>query len=162
MKCGAALVFDYTSTDVDVFEQIKREAETGGVFDLIIDCVSSADSRDGSSYYERIRTMNIMASHQGADAHNYVVFGGITRHWAMALLLRILKINCFRRGFELFWIKMPGCSKMLQLLKSLCDDYDLCPAVSCEREFNEQGCQGAFDDMRSRRVSGKVVLNIIK
>ena len=34
-----------------------------------------------------------------------MVFGGATRHWALAGLKRFTGLNCFGRGFELFWIK---------------------------------------------------------
>ena len=125
----------------------------------MLDAVSSADARDkAASYIDRVKATGCVKSN--GDRHNYVVFGGATRHWALAGLKRFTGLNCFGRGFELFWIKMPGSSKRLSRLAAWADEGKLRPTVAQTFAFDEAGVRGAFEALRSRRTAGKVVLDV--
>ena len=138
-KCGASTVLDYR--EGDIFEKIKevrgragakdgwseatartitltnllsQDAEKGDAYDIVLDCVNSADSRDSkASYRERILGMGggVVKMDAGSDGHNYVVLGGRSTEWLTAGLLRFTRLNLFPSNFELFWIKMPGSNK---------------------------------------------------
>jgi len=114
-KCGASVVVDYRQDGY--IEKIAQH----GPYDVVLDAVSSADARDkAASYIERVKATGCVKNN--GDRHNYVVFGGATRHWALAGLKRFTGLNCFGRGFELFWIKMPGSSKRLSRLAAWADE----------------------------------------
>ena len=150
-KCGASVIVDYRQDGY-----IERIAEHGP-YDVVLDAVSSADARDkAASYIERVKPY----VKTDGDRHNYVVFGGATRHWALAGLKRFTGLNCFGRGFELFWIKMPGSSKRLSRLAAWADEGKLRPTVAQTFAFDEAGVRGAFEALRSRRTAGKVVLDV--
>ncbi len=78
----------------------------------------------------------------------------------LAGLKRFTGLNCFGRGFELFWIKMPGSSKRLSRLAAWADEGELRPTVAQTFAFDEAGVRGAFEALRSRRTAGKVVLDV--
>ena len=153
----------------------------------MLDCVSSADARDvAASYAARLRAMAppVIARGQGADGHNYVVLGGATRHWGIAGLKRFTGLNAFGKGFELFWIKMPGTGLgVLQQLAAFADAGNgaeagaaaegaegaaadsarprpLRPKVETKLEFSEAGARTAFDTLRGRRTAGKIVMEM--
>ena len=150
-KCGASVVVDYRQDGY-----IEKIAEHGP-YDVVLDAVSSADSRDkAASYIERVKPY----VKTDGDRHNYVVFGGATRHWFLAGLKRFTGLNCFGRGFELFWIRMPGSSKLLSRLAAWADAGKLRPTVAQTFGFDEAGVRGAFEALRSRRTAGKVVIDV--
>ena len=168
-ECGASVVLSYD--DGDIFAKIGADAATNGAYDLCFDCVSSADARDtNASYAARLRTMQprVLRKGPGVDAHNYVVLGGATGSWATALVKRFLKINCFPKGFELFWIKMPGAHRVLAQLAALADAPDsdsnrpkpLRPKVDSRLAFSEVAAREAFEALRGRRTAGKIVMEI--
>ena len=168
-ECGADAVLTYD--DGDVFNKIAADVASVGAYDFVLDCVSSADPRDSAhGYAARVRSMSppVIACGKGADAHCYVVLGGATRHWGTALLKRFFHINCFEQGFELFWIKMPRSCSVLQQLATFADASSgegrprpLRPRVSTVLELSESGAQRAFDELRGRHTSGKIVLDVI-
>ncbi|GMH96343.1 hypothetical protein TrST_g1423 [Triparma strigata] len=162
---GASTVLDYRSGDI--FSSIKSDATANGGYDLILDCVNSADSRDQeASYRTNILKMGpeVIKSGKGVDAHNYIVLGGGSLEWIAAGLKRFTSLNCFARNFELFWIKMPGCTSALEFIKELCDidgGGGLKPNMT-ESDFTEENTRKAFETLRGRRTAGKIVLNIVK
>ena len=107
-------VLDYTA-ECDVMQQLDSYVAKEGKFDLVLDTVTSADSRDKDANYPhriRFRTPPILkacrgindSDHKDVDAHNYVVLGGEFVHWWTALMKRLCNVNWFTSGFELFWI----------------------------------------------------------
>ena len=150
-QCGASVVVDYRSDDY-----IAKIA-AAGPYDVVLDAVSSADARD-QGYIGRVQATGCVKT--DGDRHNYVVFGGATRHWALAALKRFTGLNCFGRGFELFWIRMPSTSRALARLAAWADDGTLRPTVSKTLPFDEAGVCGAFEALRSRRTAGKVVIEV--
>ena len=167
--CGADSVLTYDEDDV--YEKIAADAAAAGApYDFVLDCVSSADARDqAASYAARVRSMSppVVAAGRDADRHCYVVLGGATRHWAIALLKRFLGLNCFEAGFELFWIQMPGSRTVLQQLSAFAGaaheghPRPLKPKIDTKAEFSEAAARRAFDALRGRRTAGKIVMEVV-
>ena len=167
-------VLDYTVVP-DIMEQLDSFVGSRGKFDLVLDTVSSADSRDkDANYPHRIRNRipPIIKVHGdiceggdcGVDTHNYVVLGGEFGSWWKALIKRLCGYNWFPLGFELFWIKMDHSTYYLKELKRLCDSEGLCPKVSTV-PFTEDGCRVAFKSLhppknQRRSTVGKIVVKI--
>ena len=76
--CGATTVIDYS--EGDIIQKLQKEAENDGKFDMVLDCVNSADGRDkAAAYYSRIVENGQIVKPpgvKGTDNHNYVVLGG--------------------------------------------------------------------------------------
>ena len=164
-------VLDYTADDF--MEQLDSYVDRKGKFDFVFDTVSSADSRDKEADYQnRIRSHNLIKKYGSpgegdgseVDKHNYVTLGGDFGSWWTALMKRLLNINWFSRGFELFWIKMDHSCDYLKELRKLCDEQGLCPEVSTV-PFTEEGCRSAFKSLHppkneKRSTRGKIVVNV--
>jgi NADPH:quinone reductase-like Zn-dependent oxidoreductase len=177
-------------------------AETGQPFDLVIDTVTSHDSRDaGHAYEDRLREAgDVLANpsrsfrgqsgsnrcsgvkissknEKNIDPRNYVTVGGGTFEWVLASLKRVFRVNFFRKGHELFWIRFPGCGKELRALAALADDASaksferadgerrkekslkqIAPAVAATHPLTSEGVRAAFATLHSRRTVGKVVV----
>ncbi len=163
--CGAESVIAYNAPGIEVIDAIRKVAEEQGKFDIVLDCVNSADSRDQAhSYRKRILDIRkqVLNTGRGADKHNYVVLGGASGEWGTALVKRFLKINLFPKNFELFWIKMPGSRPALEVLADLaeCQGKGLRPKIDSLSDFSEENVRAAFETLRGRRTAGKIVLNI--
>ena len=168
--CGAGAVLSYD--DGDVFAKISEDAKANGKYDFVLDCVSSADSRDAAaSYMAKIEAMEPpvvkrrASDGKGTDGHNYVVLGGATSDWGKALLKRFFALNCFASGRELFWIKMPGSRGVLERLAAFADasadaagPKPLKPKIDVQLPFSEESARKAFDTLRGRRTAGKIVM----
>lgn len=166
-KYGAEDVIDYRSKDVSLDDALRKHQAKK--FDVVIDTVSSADSRDRKAAYpNRISKLCVLKRHDeepGVDPHNYVVFGGETWSWWRALILRLIGFNFFPLGFELFWIRMPKSRRYLQTLQSMCDNLDLRPEIMKVFPFTDEGVRAAFRIVhpppgKTRSASGKVVIRI--
>ena len=160
-ECGANTVLSYD--DGDVYDKLARDVAASGPFDFVFDCVSSADARDqAASYMARVRSMQPPALRPAAK---YVVLGGATWHWGLALVKRLLRLNCFERGFELFWIKMPGSRPVLEELAAMADAQPAggikpLKAKTTVLNFSEAAAREALEMLRGRRTAGKVVLSM--
>ncbi len=156
---GATRAISYEG---DVLEKLTTEATVHGPFDLVLDCVHSADARDQAvpyaSWFATARPP-LIARGVDSDPHNYVVLGGRVRHWAMAGVKRTTGINWFAPGFELFWIRMPGAAVQLEQLRGMVRD-GLRPMIDQALPFDQGGVRAAFEKVRSRRTVGKIVLDM--
>lgn len=154
-----------------VVEGLKKavRANNDRPFDLVIDTVTSHDPRDISNQYERrIREAHGVVrrsdkkknENSQVDPHNYVTIGGSTALWVKAGLKRILGINLFPKGFELFWIKFPGCAVELGELKRMVEEREkaFAPAIAATFPLTNDGVRAAFEKLHARRVVGKVVV----
>jgi NADPH:quinone reductase-like Zn-dependent oxidoreductase len=167
-QCGASTVIDYSAEGSSVFNTLLAEATKNGPFDLILDCVSSADSRDkATSYRQAILSMKSILKLE--RKHSCVVLGGDTGDWGKALVLHYTRFNLFPKDLELFWIKMKGCQKALKTIKELVDGRkgggggggrSLIPRIE-ERRFTIEDIRKSFDEMRGRHVVGKIVINVV-
>eukprot|EP00614_Pseudopedinella_elastica_P008335 CAMPEP_0172588976 /NCGR_PEP_ID=MMETSP1068-20121228/7783_1 /TAXON_ID=35684 /ORGANISM="Pseudopedinella elastica, Strain CCMP716" /LENGTH=437 /DNA_ID=CAMNT_0013384455 /DNA_START=256 /DNA_END=1569 /DNA_ORIENTATION=+ len=117
-----------------VVEALAAWCEEHGPFDLVFDTVTSHDSRDRASDYP-----NRLLSRPGivrrpsetdgggaggadgtVDPHNYVTIGGGTMGWVRAGVKKVLGLNVFPTGRELFWITPAYCAPYLERLAGLC------------------------------------------
>ena len=171
---GASDVVDYRAGDA--IEGLKALVAKHGMFDMVFDTVSSADSRDKAAAYERrIRTSDVPlvktaqnSPDEEVDGHNYVVFGGTLWQFSAAAVQRFCcGLNCHARGFALFWINMQHGQRYLKKLKEFCDERGVKPQVKedCILPFNETGAQRAFRSLNpppgeGRKVAGKIVLDL--
>ena len=148
---------------VDRLREIVRAR--GRPFDLCVDAVSSHDAADASHRYERrVRGASepkLLADGPDADPHNYVFIGGATREWFLAGLKRLTGIDAFARGRELFWIAFPGCARELGALRELADGpAGVRPTIETTVGLTDEGVREAFRRLHSRRVRGKVVIEV--
>jgi len=157
-RCGASVVFDYRREHI--FDNFATDAKTNGLFDLVLDCVSSADARDQAQGYPS-KILEMTPRILTERPHNYVVLGGRTSDWALAALKRVTGFNFFRSGVELFWIIMPGATAALKLLHNMTENKGLRANVKM-LPFNEDGVRQAFEALRGRRTVGKLVLDVKK
>jgi NADPH:quinone reductase-like Zn-dependent oxidoreductase len=147
-------MIDYTAGDV--IERLQQAP--GKPFDVVLDCVTSADPRDSAVDYP--------ARLQGApgllaDDFVYRRLGGASPDWVRAGLERTVGANCWNNKHEkLFWVRFSKSSDELRQLKEWAEAGKLMPHVSNVYDFTEQGVQAAFDAILSRRVQGKVVVRI--
>ena len=135
-------------------------------FDLVIDTVTSNDTRDASSAYERrVRcARGVLAKGEGRrrGASAYVTIGGGTSEWLRAGVKRVLGVNLFPKGRELFWIRFPGCGKDLEALRAMADAAEserrVQPRVAQTFPLTSRGVRDAFAALHSRRTVGKLVV----
>jgi NADPH:quinone reductase-like Zn-dependent oxidoreductase len=157
---GATHVIDYKQNQVvqDLTDHVSGE---GGV-DIIMDCVTSVDANDASnSYPKKLLPLCKM---------KYIRLGGPTIDWFYAGCERVLPMTCFTGKEKLFWIRFPRSSEELATLGKWCaeDSSDggqkkLEPHLSLPLvDFSAEAVQQAFDTIMSRRVKGKLVVEIIK
>eukprot|EP01052_Picozoa_sp_SAG31_P034432 SAG31_NODE_4024_length_3655_cov_1.557087_2_plen_115_part_00 len=73
---------------------------------------------------------------------------------------RFTRMNCFRTGFELFWIYMPTCGEPCTRMKEMADAGKLTPKVDKQLDFTEEGMREAFETLRGRRTAGKIVMKM--
>ncbi|KAJ1460616.1 hypothetical protein M885DRAFT_593387 [Pelagophyceae sp. CCMP2097] len=150
--CGAAKVLDYTKCEV--FEELKADVAVHGPFDVVLDCVSSNDSRD-SDYAAMLQIRPALLSKRRG---NYVVLGGSPLTWCRAGLKKC-GVDTFRGAFKLFWITMPHASEWLAEAAALVDACGLKPRVEAVA-FESAGLCEAFEKLRSRRTKGKLVVDV--
>jgi reticulon-4-interacting protein 1, mitochondrial len=144
---GATHVVDYTKPES--FDDTTLPSE----WDIILDCVTSADTRD-STYQYPDRFRNKCRS-------KYLRLGGPTMDWFYAGCERILPyVTCFRGKEKLFWIRLPNSSNDLKLLATWCTEGKLKPTISQHIPFSPDAVQEALDTILSRRVKGKLVVQI--
>lgn len=157
-ELGADTVVDYTSQPI--IETLRGIVSQHGPFDMVFDCVSSHDSRDSASFnYER----EIRAVPSLLNSAYYITIGGKTHQWIAAGLKRTIGVNLFSwfsPKRELFWIRFPHSSEALQTLSAWADEGAVRPAVSEIVSFDDQGVRQAFASLHSRRVAGKVAIEI--
>jgi NADPH:quinone reductase-like Zn-dependent oxidoreductase len=112
-SCGATQVINYQDGDV-----VARLEQLGVSFDLVLDCVTSADPRDSSLNYPRqIQSSNILSNNC-----LYQRLGGFTPDWIRASLKRAGLPPCWRNPQEqLFWITFPHSSEQLKELGKLAE-----------------------------------------
>lgn len=162
-ECGANHVVDYSQSDDGIIQDLKRMTCQGQQpFDLILDCVTSADPKDAQ--YDYPRRIRNSANNITAPNHLYQRLGGLPSDWIRAGLART-KIFPHKWLWKdprerLFWIRFPDSSHELDELARLSDQ--LKPKIQkVYHAMTAATVQQAFDDILSRRVQGKVVIQVI-
>jgi NADPH:quinone reductase-like Zn-dependent oxidoreductase len=143
---GATHTVDYTKN------RVAQEIQTiAPQVDVIMDCVTSADPRDAT--YEYPKQLRHLCRQR------YIRLGGPTFDWFRAGLEKALPIPCFGKE-KLFWIRFPKSSQELAQLKQWCEEGKLKSSVAERVKFTQEDVQKAFDDILTRRVRGKLVVQV--
>lgn len=165
---GATEVVDYH--DSDFVEKLR--AASGCPFDFVMDCVTSEDPRDTAKvHYPTL----LQDQEDPLLSENYVYrrLGGASCDWIRAGMQRVVaggaggtKGSFFWWKWgrspreQLFWIRLPETSSELEQLADWAKQGKLKVAVQEVYPFSESGVQSAMDAILSRRVRGKVVVQI--
>jgi hypothetical protein len=80
--------------------------------------------------------------------------------WLLAHMKRFLGVNWFELGRMLHWVRFPMSHEYLNSLRYFVDNKNMRVQVSEELKFSEANIQLAFQNIKSRRISGKIVINI--
>lgn len=144
-SCGATHVVDYGNEDF--IDEINKL----GPFDVIFDCVTSADPRDLQWMYPKLLLP--------LCKQRYIRLGGTSMEWLKAGCERIFGNICFGKE-KLFWIRFPHSSDELKQLNEWCKDLRLAPTVSEVIAFAPHDIQDALNRINTRRVQGKLVVRI--
>jgi NADPH:quinone reductase-like Zn-dependent oxidoreductase len=154
-SCGATQVINYQDGD-----GVARLEQLGVSFDLVLDCVTSADPRDSSlNYPQRVQSSRILSNN-----YLYQRLGGPTPDWIRAFLKRVGLPPWWRNPHEqLFWITFPHSSEQLKELGKLAEMGQLTPKISKTLSgLTAANVQEVFDDILTRRVQGKVVIEVVE
>jgi reticulon-4-interacting protein 1, mitochondrial len=156
-ECGASHAVDYSKSD-NVMHELKRS----GPFDVVLDCVTSADPQDASHDYPTlIRNTSGLLTPDSL----YQRLGGEWSDWIRAALARpniVPQSWLWQNPQErLFWIKFPHSQLALNALAEMADAGRLKPKVQkIYQGITATNVASAFDDILSRRVQGKIVIRI--
>lgn len=137
-------------------DAMMQELQLLGPFDIVVDCVSSADPRDASAGYP-----TLLQTKKGLLSKDYVYrrLGGPSLDWIRAGLQRTLGIKLWSNPHDqLFWIRFPKSQDELKKLKQWVEEGKLKPHVG--HTFNLNQVSEAFEMILSRQVQGKVVVQI--
>jgi NADPH:quinone reductase-like Zn-dependent oxidoreductase len=159
LSCGAAEVIDYTKGVEDIVSCLLLSPHKP--FEVVMDCVSSAEPRDMSLNYPSLLQHHARAKEFLSEDYVYRRLGGPSTDWIRAGLERMTGIQWWpNRHEKLFWIRLPGSCEELQQIREWVDGGKLQPHIDLTYEFTEEGVKKAFDDLLSRRVKGKCVVKI--
>lgn len=148
---GATHLVDYGDIDA-----MMQELQLLGPFNMVVDCVSSADPRDESAGYP-----SLLQTKEGLLCKDYVYrrLGGPSLDWIRAGLQRVLGIKLWSNPHDqLFWIRFPKSKDELKTLKQWAEEGKLKPYVGVV--FNLNQVSEAFEMILSRRLQGKVVVQV--
>ena len=158
-ECGATHVIDYHNSN-DFVEDMRQYSP----FDVILDCVTSADPDDARySYPQRVRN-NTNRGVVSSD-HLYQRLGGQCSDWIRAGLARS---KIFPQSWlwtdpreRLFWIRFPQSSHELDELTRLADSGQLRPKIQTTYTgLTAETVQQALTDILTRRIQGRVVVKV--
>jgi reticulon-4-interacting protein 1, mitochondrial len=156
-ECGASHVVDYTQS-----KNIMQELKQSGPFDVVLDCVTSADPNDLETNYPKlIRNSTGLLT---PDAF-YQRLGGEWPDWIRAAMARV---NILPPSWiwpdpqeRLFWIKFPYSQDALSELAKLVERGQLKPKIQkVYQGISATNVEDAFADILGRRVRGKIVIKI--
>lgn len=150
-SCGATHLVDYSDRDVMVNKLLEL-----GPFDIVVDCVSSADPRDQNAGYPAL-----LQKKEGMLSEDYVYrrLGGPSLDWIRAGLQRTVGVKWWTNPHDhLFWIRFPNSKDELTQLKQWAEEGKLKPHVGKVMELHQ--VKDAFELILSRRLQGKVVINL--
>ena len=157
LSCGAMEVIDYTKGAESIIAGLMQSPHKP--FNVVMDCVSSAEPRDMSMNYPLQLQQHPSAKYFLSDDYVYRRLGGPTTDWIRAGLERTTGLQWWPNQHEkLFWIRFPSSTTELQQIKEWVNDGKLLPRIDATYEFSEEGVKKAFDDLLSRRVQGKCVV----
>ena len=186
-QLGATHVIDYRSTskaptDISNSKASLTEAliqslkgSPGCPFDFVLDCVTSDDLRDTEPFHYPTLLQRTTVDNSALLSDDYVYrrLGGPTPDWIRASLQRACSGSAggIHGGFwwwgsrnsekeQLFWIRFPKSSGELDQLRQWMQDGRLRVAISKVNSFSQHGVEKAMKDIMSRRIRGKVLVQI--
>jgi threonine dehydrogenase-like Zn-dependent dehydrogenase len=147
----------------------KLQQSAGVPFDIVFDCVTSDDPRD----FCKVHYPTIMQHKDNKLVHHlqyyYRRLGGPTSDWIRAGIERIvpsiipLSFIWSTQYEKLFWIQFPQSSLMLQHISNGVENKLIQPPFIQNTNiypFTKQGVENALTAINSRRVQGKVVIQL--
>jgi NADPH:quinone reductase-like Zn-dependent oxidoreductase len=157
---GATHVIDYHSTTAQFILALK--AAPGCPFDVILDCVTSGDPEDSSVHHYPTLLQDRRYALINIEKHVYLRLGGATWDWFRAGLRQSTHgvLNLFWGPEELFWVRFPHSSNELKQLVEWADEDKLTVNLHQVYDFTPEAVQEGFEAMLSRRVQGKVVVQV--
>ena len=144
--------------DRNWLDAICETVETYGKIDTVFDTVSSIDETDRRYNYDAI-IFSKKSSLLSTDSI-YISLGGTSHDWVKAHILRYFRVNLFPKGKLLFWVRL---SDVVSELKELCDlikNNQLHIRMETVYSFTEENVNEAFAKQLSRRVVGKIAIEI--
>ena len=161
-QLGATHVVDYHhTTDNDLVQALQNAP--GCPFDVVMDCVTSDDPRDTATiHYPKL--LQNPQHHLLSSRYVYRRLGGPTIDWMRAGLARTLfPSKCWwypNPAEQLFWIRFPKTVEELRILKQWAEQGKLQVEIESVYDFSAEGVQQAMQAILSRRVRGKVVVQV--
>ena len=153
---GADIIILYDQSS-NLFDELHAATSMHGPFNLVFDSVSSHDPRDSCFQYET----RIRCAEPKLLIGTYIFIGGLVTDWILAHLKRYFGINWFGRDRELFWVRFPNSTARLALLRHFCETKQLKVRIANRMLFTEASIQEAFQLQLSRRIAGKIVIEIV-
>jgi reticulon-4-interacting protein 1, mitochondrial len=165
-QLGATHVVDYTAADAEPLLVHALKAAPGWPYDVVMDCVTSDDPRDviHVHYPSLLQTTGVL----NRD-YVYRRLGGPPSDWMRAGCQLIWGARSSsissswwwpNQSEQLFWISLPQTVPDLVQLYQWTNDGKLCATVNHVYSFSAEGVTQAMDDILSRRVRGKVVVQV--
>lgn len=155
---GADFVVDYTKGEQALQESLQKIVREHGPFDLCFDTVSSREEKDAKYHYAQL--IHSASSPNQLLKGKYVTIGGAPGDWAIAGLKRVTGLSLFPSWRELFWIRIPKSHNVLEQLAGMAAKGKLRPKIAAQVPFTDEGVRSAFAQLHSRRVPGKVVIDV--
>ena len=157
-------VVAYDDSSRSLEDALADRVATHGKFDIVIDTVTSNDARDAACDYPN-RLRPFVDDTRG----RYVTFGGTPSQWAFAIIRRCASgadadarassssLPFADRQRSLQWVYFRGCERQLRYVV---DALGVRPIARAAYPFTNEGVRRAMDDLKSRRVKGKIVIDV--
>ena len=166
-------VIAYDNGNVNLTSGLRAATESLGLFDLVLDTVTSNDARDVSFDYEKyilgsnlvaprpsISKSSVIPDITALDTSRYIRLGGSPGDWWRAHCKRFLGLDLFPLETDLYWVRFTHCSPYLEQLRGYCEAGLLRPVISKHFPLSEEGVREAFACQPTRRTVGKIVIDV--
>lgn len=130
-------------------------------FDLVLDTVTSHESRDTKDAYMEQLTAPPSVLRDPSN-HAYVTIGGPTSYWVRTLTKRWFGLNLFAASHDHHWIRFPGCASDLSEAARLIAEAGVRPVLAESVPLTDAGVRSAFAAMHGRRAVGKWVVEVAR
>jgi len=142
---GADVVADYKGGD----EAMEAALKASGPYDMTYDCVTSPDDPSYEPLSRKLLKPGGM----------HVAINGVDPDWMRLIFSTRCGLNLHRKDFRLF-VSHPDGGQLKQLADWVVDG-KLKPLLDSRVPFTEAAVLGAYEKLESRRVKGKLVVDII-
>jgi NADPH:quinone reductase-like Zn-dependent oxidoreductase len=140
-----------------------EQLEEAGPFDVVMDCVTSGDPRDQATLdYPHLFLKSAHRSQLVTTTVQYRRLGGVFGDWVKAGVERATGLSPWsEHADKLFWIQMNGAGPSLDRLAAWIGQGRLQAHVGRCYPFTPEAVQEAFEALLTRRVVGKVVVQVV-